>query len=175
MFDVSVVIITHNNQRLLLDCLKSLYSSSPALSLQVIVVLNRCSDESQHKVQSLFPRVQVIDNPHNEGFSRANNHGLKLATGEFVMLLNDDTLVSPNALAHLVDYLKQNPKVGAVGPKLLNSDGSLQVAGSKLSGSIYKTKIPRQVKFVGFAAVMFPKLVIEKVGLLDENYFFLQF
>lgn len=172
MFDLSIVIITHNNQRLLLDCLKSLYSSSPSLSLQVIVVFNRCGDESRPKVQQLFPKVQIIDNPHNEGFSRANNHGLKLATGEFVMLLNDDTLVSPNALKILVDFLKQNPKVGAVGPKLLNPDGSLQVAGSKLAGSIYKTKLPRRVKFVGFASVMFPKSVIQKVGLLDENYFF---
>jgi GT2 family glycosyltransferase len=140
VFDLSVVIITHNNQRLLLDCLKSVYSSSPALSLQVVVVFNRCGDDSQAHVQKLFPQVLTIDNPHNEGFSRANNHGLKRATGEYVMLLNDDTLVYPLALTHLIDFCKNQPLAGAVGPKLLNPDGSLQVAGSKLAGSIYKTK-----------------------------------
>src|SRR5882672_6316287 len=93
--DVSVIIVSWNVAPLLKRCLRSVVSSDPDLSLQVIVVDNASSDESDSMLRGEFPWVQLISNRANLGFARACNQGLRLAMAPLVLLLNPDTIVAP--------------------------------------------------------------------------------
>jgi len=172
--DISIVIITHNNLRLLLPCLDSLKASftDSKFSYEVIVVQNACSDETEQILKNKYPWVKTFINPLNEGFSRANNHGIKMTTGDYVVLLNDDTLVMPEVFQKMARFFETNPKIGAVGPKLLNPDMSLQTAGAKHNKLLYTGTKPVKRSFLGFAAIMFRRSMMNEIGLLDENYFF---
>lgn len=95
-------------------------------SLEIIVVDNASSDGSAAMVAEEFPRVKLIINPDNRGFTRGNNQGLALARGRHVLFLNPDTVVMDDALAVMVAYLDAHPQVGALGPRLRYGDGTLQ-------------------------------------------------
>jgi GT2 family glycosyltransferase len=147
--DISIVIITHNNLRLLLPCLDSLKASfvSSALKWEVVLVENACSDETEQIVKNKYPWVRTFVNPLNEGFSRANNHGIKMTSGNYVALLNDDTLVMPEVFEKMARFFETSPKIGAVGPKLLNPDMSLQTAGAKHNKLLYTGTKPVKRSF----------------------------
>jgi GT2 family glycosyltransferase len=126
---ISVVIVSYNTKTFLIACLRALYSSQGIKQpLQVIVVDNASQDGSVEAVCASFPQVEVIAESENLGFSKANNIGLKRSNGEYILLLNPDTVVNPDVLRIMEDYLSEHAKVGMLGCKLVTSDGKLDLA-----------------------------------------------
>ena len=120
--DISVVILSWNDKPYLEKCLQSLADAPPRRSLEIIVVDNASTDGSPEMVAARFPGVKVIRNPVNLGFPGGNNAGFLASRGRCVCLLNSDIHVFPGCLDGLADYLDRNPRVGMVGPKILNRD-----------------------------------------------------
>ncbi len=125
MVDLSVVIVSWNVCDLLRRCLHSV-TRSQSLHCEVIVVDNASTDGSVEMLRAEFPQARVIANADNRGFPAANNQGLAVAQGRYVLLLNPDTEVVGDGLATMVAYADAHPDVGVVGPQLLNPDGSVQ-------------------------------------------------
>jgi GT2 family glycosyltransferase len=124
--DVSVVIVNYNSRAMLERTLRTLYESRQHSTLDVIVVDNGSRDGSLELVRERFPQVRLVANSANVGLTRANNQGMELARGRFLLLLNNDTIILPGAVDALVRYLDANPQVGAAGGKVLNIDGTIQ-------------------------------------------------
>lgn len=139
MTDVGVVIVNWNTHDLLRNALEAVFASE-GVTYEVVVVDNASTDGSQMMVAEAFPQVHLIENDSNEGFSRANNRGLRLLgfdegivdehTPRYALLLNSDTEVPPNALADMVAYMDREDRqdVGAAGCKLVMGNGELDVA-----------------------------------------------
>ncbi len=123
--EVSVVIVSFNTRELLERCLTDL-GAQAGVALQTIVVDNASSDGSRDLVRQRFPEVELIELPENVGFARANNLAFERCRGQYVLLLNSDAFMHPGAIAELVAVAERHPEAGAVGPRLLNPDGSLQ-------------------------------------------------
>jgi GT2 family glycosyltransferase len=126
--DLSVIIVNYNVKDYLLQCLRSLDEACTPLSAEIIVVDNHSSDGSVADLRVAFPHVHWHALEENIGFGRANNVGLEQARGRYVLYLNPDTIVGPETLTSMVRYLDANPGVGMAGCKVLNPDGSFQVA-----------------------------------------------
>jgi len=122
--DVSVVIVTYNVREFLEQALDAVARASTGLTVETWVVDNDSADGSVAMVRERFPDVHVIANTENVGFATANNQALRLARGRHVLVLNPDTVVEENTLRRLVAYLDAHPHVGAVGPRILNPDGT---------------------------------------------------
>lgn len=129
---LGVVIVSYNTCALLHDCLQSLYTCT--LPLHPVVIDNHSADASVPMVRATFPEVQVHVLERNRGFAAATNVGLRWLTApgspspDYLLLLNPDTVVHAEAVEHLVAFLQSHPRVGLVGPRLLNPDGSVQPA-----------------------------------------------
>lgn len=141
------------------------------ISFEIIVTDNASTDGSQQMIKTRFHTVKLIENRENAGFIRASNQGLRIYQGRYGLLLNDDTVVKADALDRMVEWMDKNPKVGACGPRLLNTDGTPQRQGGLFS-RIHKLDKPTEVDFVIGAALMVRREVMDKVGLMDENLFF---
>lgn len=125
MPDLSVIIINWNSKEYLRNCLQSLQKNCE-LDLQVIVVDNASFDGCGEMLQKRFPTVEFVQGSKNLGFGRANNLGFTHARGDYVLLLNPDTEVRVGALETLLKKIRNDENIGIVGPRLLNSDGSVQ-------------------------------------------------
>lgn len=184
--DFSVIIVNFNTKELLKNCLSSVFSQV-GLKFEVWVVDNGSEDGSVQMVKAEFPKVRLIRNKENLGFAKANNLVLRKAEGNFLFLLNSDTILEDFTLAKNLDFLKRNSQVGALGIKILNFDGSPQPSvgkfyslinvflmlfgGGKLGlGRSSPSKIS-EVDWVSGAAIILRKEILEKVGFLDENFF----
>ena len=121
---LSIVIVNFNTLELLRQCLASLREH--AADAEVIVADNASRDDSPEMVRDEFPDVKLIVSPENLGFAGGNNLALAEATGEFVLLLNSDTVVRDDSLRRCVEWLQRNPAVGAVSPSLIGADGNPQ-------------------------------------------------
>ena len=137
MADLSIVIVSWNVRELLRRCLQSIVTGAqPGPSdgvfqvdgweVEILVVDNASTDGSSEMVRDEFPRVHLIANDENRGFTSANNQGLTLSQGRYLLLLNPDTEIVDAALATMIGYIEENSKVGVLGPRLINTDGSLQ-------------------------------------------------
>jgi GT2 family glycosyltransferase len=192
---VSVVTVSFNTRETTLRCLHELFTNSSGLNLEVFVVDNGSSDGSAEAIRANFPRVQVITNDGNLGFGAANNQAMSKASGEFILLLNSDAFVHPSAIATLVSYLNSHPDVGAVGPRLLNADGSLQVSCYKFPSPArawvenlglarlfsahailgdyarWAHDSERNVDFISGACMLVRRCVYEEIGGFDERFF----
>jgi len=124
--DISIVIVSYNSAFFLRNCLSSLREASPGLNKEVIVVDNASSDDSQEIIQREFPEVILIANKENVGFARANNIGWKYSHGRYVLFLNPDTVLKAAALQRMFSFMESHPEAGALGPRLVYPDGSLQ-------------------------------------------------
>lgn len=124
--DISIIIVSYNTRDLLVSCLKSIEASQGALAIETIVVDNASTDGSRDEVRKDFPSVKLITNNSNPGFAAANNAGLKSAGGRYILLLNSDAELRRDSLKLLVDFMDSHPKTGAVGPRLVYSDGTTQ-------------------------------------------------
>lgn len=123
---VSVLIVNWNAKAFLAECLASLSEEASRYPLEVVVVDNASSDGSPEMVASRFPHVQLIRNPENLGFARANNIGLRACHGDYVALVNSDVRVLPGCITQLVDFMARQPRIGMAGPKIIGADGQQQ-------------------------------------------------
>jgi len=130
--DVSVCIVNWNGRQVLRDCLASLRSGHDGLTLQTIVVDNASADDSAAMVGAEFPEVILIRNDANRGFATANNQAGAVATGKYLLFLNNDTIVPPGSLNKLSQFLDMHAEVCAIGPKLIGADGQPQRSGRNL-------------------------------------------
>lgn len=127
--DCSVVIVSFNTEKLLDDCLSSLFVSlkKAKISYEVIVVDNASTDGTRDMLSKKYPQVITILNDGNVGFGRANNQGIKRAKGNYILLLNSDTVSFPSSIAALFEFAQKNPHA-FIGPKLLNADRTPQTS-----------------------------------------------
>ncbi len=191
--DVSVVIVNHNTRELLHRCLLSVREDAgrSGLRVEVIVVDNASTDGSPEWVAAHFPEVRLVRNPQNLGYSAATNQGIWLSRGRNILLLNSDTVLRPGALEEMCRKLDARQDLGAVAPKLLNPDGSVQQScwrfplkallinalGLGRWGIVddyrnWDHRTDREVEWVSSAAVMVPRRAFERVGMLDEAFFY---
>lgn len=195
--DLSVIIVNWNTKKLLEDCIRSVMQFTKGIEYEIIVVDNGSTDSSQELVKKKFLKVKLLENKENLGFTKANNQGMNVAKGEYILLLNSDTYLIENSLKKLVEFSRTKENLGAVGPLLLNTDKSTQQSvgffphlpqmlfwlsfiddlpfGQYLKpyhvdhDSFYKSD--HEVDWVTGAAYLIPKSTVQKVGLLDEKIF----
>lgn len=150
MKDLHVVIVNYNTRDLLRDCLASLRESALGeYSMATTVVDNGSDDGSAEMVASEFPEVAVLRND-NLGWAHGNNLGLKWTDARYQLLLNPDTMVPPSALAMALQHMEANPDIGALGPRLVLADGSLDPACRRG----FPTVLNSIAKFSGLARLM---------------------
>jgi len=193
--DASVVIVNTNTRDLLIPCLESLFDTTKRASLEVYVVDNNSSDGSVEAVRNNIPRVKIIANDRNRGFTEANNQAIPHCTGRYIYCLNPDTVVLDGAVDTLVDFMDRHPDCGAVGSNLLNPDMTLQptcrafiTPGWMILKHFFPRKLfprlagqwfpefsahdrIREVDWVIGASLMVRRETVEQVGLKDERYF----
>ncbi|HUS69448.1 MAG TPA: glycosyltransferase family 2 protein [Anaerolineae bacterium] len=196
--DLSVVIVSYNTRELLRGCLGSVLAVLDSrVKHEVIVVDNASTDGSVAMIRDSFPQVCLLANSQNRGFAAGNNQAIQQSSGQYVMLLNPDTLVLKGALESLMALLEERRDAGVVGPKLLFPDGSFQhsaftfptlvmifldffplhyrLLDSRINGryprSLYERAEPFPIDHPLGAALMVRRAVIEEVGLLDESFF----
>ncbi|RMD51768.1 MAG: glycosyltransferase family 2 protein [Nitrospirae bacterium] len=161
--------------------------------MEIFVVDNGSTDGSQEMVKKRFPMVKLIENSSNRGFAAANNQAIKISKGEFILLLNSDTLLFDDSIERLLMYMKEHPNVGIAGLQLLNSDGTIQhsIANTPslitelTNKSLLRRLFPKRFydknyfhsgvydvdSLIG-ACMMVRASLIRSIGLLDEDYFF---
>jgi hypothetical protein len=215
MGDLAIVIVNYNTRDLLRDCLKSIYASRGDFDFQVWVVDNASTDGSAAMVGAEFPQTHLIESSINGGYAYANNLGLRAAgftnskTSEvfrdlgglgwrFALLLNPDTVLPPDALANMLGFMEEHPDAGVAGPRLVLSDGSLDLACRRSfptpEVSFYRLAglsklFPRSRRFGRYnltyldehqtaevdsvvgAFMLVRGEAIQQVGLLDERFF----
>ena len=181
-----------------MQCLQSVQKSISGIEAEVFVVDNASSDDSVDMLKEKFPWVNLIANTENVGFSCANNQAIHLAKGEFVLLLNPDTLVEEDTFAKSIDFMKQTPDAGALGVKMINGNGEFlpeskralpipsvafyKIFGlsklfpqSKRFGSYHLTYLDnnktQSVEVLSGAFMFIRKKVLDDIGLLDETFF----
>ncbi len=181
---VSIIIINWNGKPHLLNCLSSL-SKIVYPSTEIIVMDNNSMDGSVEMVKNNFPKIKVVTNKENLGFCRANNAGAKIAKGKYVLLLNNDTIVTPAFLGPLVEKLEKKPENGMAQPKIIfwgnkklqtgcalfTSTGFLYHFGYGKNPDDHKYNISRQTYSGNGSCLLVKKEVVDKVGLFDESFF----
>lgn len=126
MPDLSIIIVNYNVRQYLLDCLQSIKDNCRDLDYEVIVVDNASSDSSAEAVRAKYPDIKLIANDKNHGFAWANNQGYEMSKGEYILLLNPDTIIKPGAVQTVLQFIKDTPDAGLAGCRMLNGNGSLQ-------------------------------------------------
>lgn len=126
--DISIIIVSYNVKTFLQHCIHSVQKASLGLNTEIFVVDNHSIDGTDEMVLREFPTVHFIGNKENLGFGKANNQALRLSTGKYVLFLNPDTLIEENTLSSFINLMEHDQEIGIAGPKILNSDGTLQLA-----------------------------------------------
>jgi GT2 family glycosyltransferase len=123
---LSIIILCWNDLKVISDCLRSIYSATPEIEFEVIVSDNGSTDGSIEFIRKNYPQVRLIENGRNLRFAKANNVGIKASSGKYVLILNPDTIIHDRTLDEVVKFADQNPQAGAIGCRVLSSDGSYQ-------------------------------------------------
>ncbi|MBU0671596.1 MAG: glycosyltransferase family 2 protein [Candidatus Margulisbacteria bacterium] len=197
MTDLSIIIVSWNVKDLLEECLNSILLNKDGLNVEVFVSDNLSADGTAEMVKAKFPQVIYIQNKSNLGFTKANNRAFVKAQGKYIFFLNPDTVVQPQALSRLVKFMDEHKDCGALGPRLLNADGTLQLScrtfptletqlyttlfldvlfpSSKLFGqhlmSFWQHDELKEVDQPMGSALLVRKETLDKVGAFDENIF----
>ncbi|MFP4469629.1 MAG: glycosyltransferase family 2 protein [Bacteroidales bacterium] len=195
---LSVIIVNYNVKYFLEQCLHSVRKASQGLACEVFVVDNRSVDGSVKMVRDKFPEAKVIDNNENLGFSKANNQAIRQARGEYVLLLNPDTVVEDDTFQKIIDFMDSHPEAGGLGVKMVDGKGKFlpeskrglptpdvafyKIFGlsklfpkSKTFGQYHLSYLDQdeihEVEILSGAFMLIRKKVIDKIGGLDESYF----
>ena len=195
---LSIIIVNYNVKYFLEQCLCSVEKAIAGIDAEVIVVDNDSQDGSKEYLTPRFPNVKWVANEENLGFSRANNIAFAHAKGEYVLMLNPDTIVTSEAIVKSVSFMDENPAVGAVGVKMLNKDGKFalesrrgivtpwvsicKAAGlnkrfpkSRLFGHYYMSYLPEdeinEIEMVSGAFMFLRRSKLDEIGFLDEKFF----
>ena len=192
-FDVTVSIVSLNTRALLADCLRSVMATT-GVGYHVHVVDNGSSDGSTAMVAVDFPEVRLTPSGSNRGFAAANNCAIREADSRYVLLLNPDTLVSPETIGDLIAFMDEHPQVGICGPRIVFPDGRFQSCGYRfptLMSEIRQSKnvnkvlrvligdepalamkpVPYDVDWVDGACLLIRRETLREIGLLDEQFF----
>lgn len=159
MIDVSIIIVNYNGSLMLKECLETLYNFSTGFDCEIIIVDNHSTEENIDEVVKGFSNIILIKNETNLGFSKANNIGLKIAKGKFVLLLNNDVYFTENSIKKVLEFADRQPEKSFVGCKLLNPDGSWQASSSSF---------PNIINIV--ASNLFLYLLFSNSRLLNKYY-----
>ena len=203
--ELSIIIVNWNGGSLLRRCVETIFSSEPAVSYEIVIVDNASEDDSLDQLRAsessaqLFENQQlrIVNNSENRGFGAANNQGFALTNSPFVFLLNLDTEVGPGTIETLLNTMKSDPRIGICGPKIVNTDGSLQISaffnpprvwhtilsqlklycllppkrrGELLLGGHWDHDRLRSVPMLGGAAMMARREMIDDVGGFNEKF-----
>jgi GT2 family glycosyltransferase len=125
---LSVVILCWNDTKVLNDCLQSIYAGTHSTDFEVIVSDNGSTDGTPDFIRRNYPETRVVENHANLGFAKGNNAGIAVSQGEYVLILNPDTIVHDAALNKFLDVAEKHPEAGAFGCRVLNPDGSYQIS-----------------------------------------------
>ncbi len=182
---VSVIVLNWNGKKFLKNCLDSLRKLTYS-SLEVIVVDNNSTDGSQGFVKKNYQKVVLIENKENYGFAKGNNIGFEAATGDYILILNNDTVITPNFLGPLIKDFEDNPTIACLQPQIRLSKNKelLDGVGAFLTftGFLYhfgylkdrmQAKYNKKMKIFSAkgACMLLRRKAIEKVGLFDEDFF----
>lgn len=186
---LSIIIVSYNTKNLTLDCIRSIFSNPPKSKFEVIVVDNNSQDGTVLQVKKQFKgKLTLIENHFNSGFSKANNQGIQVSKGEHILLLNSDTYFSDDSLQRLIDIADKSD-YSVIGMRLFNSDGSIQpscfnfptitraIRHYILGQNVLNKYCPvgeslSEVESVVGAAMLIKRKVVDKLGGLDERFFF---
>ncbi|MGD9930590.1 MAG: glycosyltransferase [Mangrovibacterium sp.] len=195
---LSVILVNYNVRYFLEQCLHSVRKACTSLDAEVFVVDNNSVDGSCQLVREKFPEVLLIENHDNKGFSKANNQAIRRAKGEYVLLLNPDTVVEEDCFSKCLRFMDANPEAGALGVKMIDGKGRLLpeskralptplVAFYKVFG--FSKLFPKSKRFARYhlghlqpdqthevdvlagAFMLLRKQTLDTVGLLDETFF----
>lgn len=198
--ELSIIIVNYKTKEFLIRCLSSIYRTSQSLNIEIIVIDNNSRDNSVKMIKELFPLVTLIENKTNLGFAAASNQGLKAMKGIYALLLNPDTEMMSGTLTKMLEFMKDNPRVGILGCKIIDEQGYSQrschptplllrefsyilcklkldkILPARMTLRCYDNIIksshhPFAVGWVSGACLMIKKEVIQDIGLLDENLF----
>jgi GT2 family glycosyltransferase len=196
--DISIVIVNYRVRDILRKCLDSITKAQDNLNHELIVVDNNSRDGSVELIRENFPKVNLIENRQNRGFSFACNQGIKRSCGRYVLLLNPDTVFPETGFRKLVDFMDSNPEAGICGPKMVDVSGNLLhscrsfpsfLTSISSSQSILYRYFPgnplsrryllkdldhsriQEVDWVSGSCLMIRKKMLDQIGLLDESYF----
>ena len=195
---LSVVIVNYNVRAYLEQCLRTVYTALEGIPGEVFVVDNLSTDGSVEMVREKFPQVHLMANQENVGFSRANNQAIRVAKGEYVLLLNPDTVVGEDVFHKVVTFMDAHPKAGGLGVKMIDGTGRFlpeskrglptpQVAffkiigltrlfpKSRIFGRYHLGHLPEDqaapIEILSGACMFLRNRTLEEVGLLDESFF----
>ena len=186
---LSIVILNYNVRYFLELCLKSVQAAIVNIDAEIIVIDNNSEDESCHMLKDIFPDVKLIENKQNHGFSKGNNIGVNMAKGEYLCILNPDTVVAEDTFTSLLKFCEGKEKLGAVGCKLINGVGVflpeskrnipyVKAAFKKLfsnSSEYYANHLAEdaigQIDVLVGAFMFLRRDLYNKVGGFDEDYF----
>lgn len=187
-FDIVVAIISHSNHLALRDCLTALAPerSQRAYSVGITVLDNASRDASAEFVRSRFPQVHLISQSARAGFGANHNTIIRATESRYVLILNDDTIVTPETVDTLAAFLDANPQVAAVGPRVVTPAGELTESAWKLPSPIVTLKFGltlgrwrsaqcgnrrRQVGYLSGCALMLRRSALEDGNAFDESFF----
>lgn len=194
--DVSIAIVSWKVKNELNKCLQSIFNNTSDIEFEVFVVDNKSDDGTVEMVSELFPQVYLIKNEINLGFAKACNQAIRKSKGDYVLLLNPDSVVKKNTIKDTLEFMSHNQKCGIAGCKIINEDGSIQpsvrrfpdlashiiillklhnLLGIKAVNNYYfndfdYNKVSNVDQIMG-AFFMIRKKMLEQIGLLDENFY----
>lgn len=196
--ELSVVVVNYNVKYYVEQCLHALHRALEGVDAEVFVVDNHSRDRSVPYLQARFPEVRIIASAHNNGFAHANNVALKQCQGKFVLLLNPDTIVGENVIREMLAFVEQRDRIGGVGVEMIGADGQRAMESrrgvpspmvsfykmcglcarfprSRRFGKYYMGYLPwdeaAQIEVVSGACFLIRRSVLERIGLLDEDFF----
>ena len=186
---LSIVIVNYNVRTYLEQCLQSVAKALEGIEGEVFVVDNHSDDDSVETVKTQYPWVRLIENSENIGFARANNIAIRQSTGDYVLLLNPDTVVGEQTLREVLRFMEAHPKAGGAGVMMHNADGTLApesrraiptpwVSCLKMLGftkRYYMSHLswdnPGRIDVISGAFCFLRKKALDEIGLLDEDFF----
>ena len=186
---LSVVIVNYNVRTYLEQCQQSVRKALEGIEGEVFVVDNHSTDDSVKVLRSDYPWVKLIENEENMGFARANNLAIRQAQGEYVLLLNPDTVVHDDTFQKVLAFMDEHPKAGGAGVKMHNADGSVAPESRRALPTIWVSFLkmlgftkhyymkhlpwdePGRIDVISGAFCFLRRKAIDEVGLLDEDFF----
>jgi GT2 family glycosyltransferase len=195
---LSIVIICWNDWKVIENCLRSIFACTHRIEFEVIVSDNGSTDGSVEKIRQQFPAVRVVENRANLGFTRGNNSGIREARGEYVLILNPDTIMHEGSLDRWIEFADRHPEAGGFGCKVQNPDGTYQESARRfqtpvrllvaalylrpleyLAPEVFADKYlrwegdsEREIDWQSGCCVMFRGEVLRKLNGFDEQFFY---
>lgn len=195
---LSIIIVSYNVKHFLSQCLQSVLAATKEIESEIFVVDNVSTDGTVEEISSRFPQIKLIANQQNVGFSKANNQAIQLAQGNFILILNPDTVVAEDTFVKCIAFMLSKPDAGALGVKMIDGTGAFlpeskrglptpAVAFYKMFGlaSLFsKSKVfgkyhlgyldeneTHEVEILSGAFMFFRKTVLDQIGSFDESFF----